>query len=106
VWFVLDGDDVLFMTAADTVKGRSLARDPRACLVVDLEEPPYGFVLVEGTVTLSDDLTAMLPVAIEISARYVGAEQAETYGRRNAVRGELLGRLHPTKLIGVADMMG
>jgi nitroimidazol reductase NimA-like FMN-containing flavoprotein (pyridoxamine 5'-phosphate oxidase superfamily) len=29
VWFVLDGDDFLFNTGADTVKGRALARDPR-----------------------------------------------------------------------------
>ena len=27
VWFVLDGDDVLFTTGADTVKGKTLARD-------------------------------------------------------------------------------
>ena len=26
IWFVLDGDDLVFNTGADTVKGRSLAR--------------------------------------------------------------------------------
>ena len=48
VWFVLDGDDLVFTTGADTSKGKALRRDPRAALVVDVEEPPYAFVLVEG----------------------------------------------------------
>ena len=44
IWFVIDGDDLLFMTTARHVKGKSLRRDPRAALTVDLEEPPYAFV--------------------------------------------------------------
>ena len=28
VWFVLDGDDVIFTTGEGTVKGRTLLRDP------------------------------------------------------------------------------
>ena len=50
VWFVLDGEDLIFMTGAGTAKGKALRRDPRVALAVDLEEPPYAFVLVEGTV--------------------------------------------------------
>lgn len=106
IWFVLDGEDLVFMTGAATVKGRSLARDPRLSLVVDLEEPPYSFVMVEGTATLSDDLEAMLPLSIAIARRYVGAEQAEAFGRRNAVAGELLVRVRPSKIVAVADLMG
>ena len=53
IWFIIDDDDIVFMTGAETLKGRALRRDPRAALVVDLEEPPYAFVLVEGTVSLS-----------------------------------------------------
>jgi hypothetical protein len=106
IWFVLDGEDLVFMTGAGTVKGRSLARDPRLSLVVDLEEPPYSFVMVEGTATLSDDLDAMLPLSIAIARRYVGDEQAEAFGRRNAVAGELLVRVRPSKIVAVADLMG
>ncbi len=62
IWFVLDGDDIVFMTGAGTAKGKALLRDPRVALVVDLEEQPYGFVLVEGTVTTSTDLVEMLPL--------------------------------------------
>jgi PPOX class probable F420-dependent enzyme len=106
IWFVLDGDDLVFMTGASTVKGRSLRRDPRAALTVDLEEPPYGFVLVEGSVAISEDLEEMLPLSIAIARRYVGEAEAEQYGRRNAVPGELLLRLRPDKIVAVADLMG
>jgi PPOX class probable F420-dependent enzyme len=104
IWFVVDGTDLLFMTGADTVKGKSLARDPRVALTVDLEEPPYAFVTVEGTVTLSDDAAAMLPNSIAIGVRYMGSERGEEFGRRNAVPGELLVRLTPSKVIGVSDL--
>jgi PPOX class probable F420-dependent enzyme len=106
IWFVLDGDDLVFMTGAGTAKGKALQRDPRGALVVDLEQPPYGFVLVEGTVTISTDLEEMLPLSIRIAQRYVAPEQAEQFGRRNAVEGELLVRLHPGKITAVGDMTG
>jgi PPOX class probable F420-dependent enzyme len=106
IWFILDGDDIVFMTGAETVKGKTLQRDPRAALVVDLEEPPYAFVTVEGTVTLSDDTEAMLPHSVDIGVRYMGAERGEEFGRRNAVPGELLVRLTPGKVIGVGDLAG
>jgi hypothetical protein len=106
IWFVLDGDDIVFMTGADTVKGKTLRRDPRASLAVDLEEPPYAFIMVEGRVTVSEDLDEMLPLSIAIANRYVPAAQAEEYGRRNAVKGELLIRLHPDKTVAVDDLMG
>jgi PPOX class probable F420-dependent enzyme len=106
IWFVVDGRDLVFMTGADTVKGKSLRRDPRLSLVVDLEEPPYAFVLVEGTATIEADAEAMLPLSIAIGVRYMGAERGEEFGRRNAVPGELLIRLTPSKIIAVDDMVG
>jgi PPOX class probable F420-dependent enzyme len=104
VWFVIDGRDLVFMTGATTVKGRSLARDPRLALTVDLEEPPYAFVTVEGTATISEDLETMLPLSIAIGRRYMGDERGEEFGRRNAVAGELLIRVTPTKIIAVDNL--
>ena len=106
VWFVLDGDDLVFTTGASTVKGRNLRRDPRASLVVDDEAPPFAFVRVDGAADLSEDPDEMLRWAIRIAARYMGADRADAYGRRNAVPGELLVRLVPTHIVseaGVAD---
>jgi PPOX class probable F420-dependent enzyme len=106
IWFVLDGDDVVFMTGSRTVKGRNLRRDPRASLVVDDERPPFAYVRVDGPAELSDDLDEMLPWSIAIAGRYMGRELAGSYGRRNAVPGELLVRIRPTRIVseaGVAD---
>lgn len=106
VWFVLDGEEIVFMTGARTVKGRALRRDGRVSLCVDEELPPYAFVHVRGRATCSADLEEMLGWATRIGARYMGEERAEEYGRRNAVSGELLVRLRPERVIaqrGVAD---
>ena len=104
VWFTLDGDDVLFMTGADTVKGRTLRRDPRATLSVDDPAPPYAFVTVTGRCQLSEDLAEMHRWALLISNRYMGAERAEQFARRNAVAGELLVRLHPERFVAADEI--
>jgi PPOX class probable F420-dependent enzyme len=99
IWFVLDGDDLLFTTGETTVKGRSLQRDPRVALVVDDEDPPFAFVLVEGTATLSTDPDELLLWATRIGGRYMGDDRAEEFGRRNGVPGELLVRVRPTRIV-------
>jgi PPOX class probable F420-dependent enzyme len=106
IWFALDGKDLVFTTGTESVKGRTLRRDPRLALVVDLEAPPYAFVLVEGTATLSEDLAEMLPLATAIGARYMGEELAAEFGRRNAAPGELLVRLTPSKIVAFDDLVG
>ncbi|MFG2168942.1 PPOX class F420-dependent oxidoreductase [Micromonospora chersina] len=106
IWFVLDGDDLIFNTGRSSVKGRNLIRDPRAALSVDEEHAPYAFVTVRGTVTISEDPAESLPWSTRIAARYMGAERAEEYGRRNAVPGELLVRLRAEQVVafsGIAD---
>lgn len=106
VWFVLDGDRLVFNTGKDTAKGRALARDPRATICVDLEEPPYAFVQVQGTAELSEDPGELLRTATAIAARYLGPERAEEFGKRNGVPGELVVRLRPTKALAHFDMTG
>lgn len=106
VWFTLDGDDVLFNTAADTVKGRNLRRGGRASLSVDLPTMPYAFVHLEGPVTLEEDPVAYRPWSRRIAAKYVPADEVEAFTDRNAVEGELLVRLAPETVVAVADMAG
>lgn len=106
VWFVLDGDDVVLTTHETSVKGISLRQDPRAALSVDDQEPPYSFVLVEGSVTLSEDLGELRRWSALIGGRYMGAGRAEEFGARNGVPGELLVRLRASKVIARAEIAG
>jgi PPOX class probable F420-dependent enzyme len=104
IWFVLDGDDLVFMTGATTIKGRALTRTALGSICVDDDRPPYSFVTVSGPVTISVDLEEMLPVSIRIAARYMGEALAEQYGRRNAVEGELLVRLRAEHVLAIRDL--
>ncbi len=106
VWFIVEDGTLVFNTGKDTAKGRALARDPRASLCVDVEEPPYAFVLVQGHAELSEEPGELVRTATAIAARYMGPERAEEFGKRNGVPGELVVRLRPTKVTAVFDMTG
>jgi PPOX class probable F420-dependent enzyme len=104
VWFVVDGDDLVFTTAVQTVKGRNLRANPRAALTVDVSEYPYGFAVVRGPVGLEEQAPDLLAWTTRIAGRYVPARLAPDYGRRNAVDGELLCRLRIDRISGAGDV--
>jgi len=106
IWFMLDGDTIVFTTEEHTAKATSIRRDPRVCLCVDDETPPYAYIMVEGTATLSDDLVMLRRWATLIGGRYMGEEQAEAFGKRNGVPGELLVRLTPSRVIFEKNIAG
>jgi PPOX class probable F420-dependent enzyme len=106
VWFVLDGEQLVFTTHAGSVKGRNLRRDPRVALVVDDEEPPFAFVHIRGRAAISEDPGELRRFATEIGGRYMGAARAEEFGRRNGVPGELLVRVAPDRVISETDVAG
>ena len=97
VWSVLAGDDVVFTTGAETVRGRALRRDGRASICVDEERPPYAFVRI--------NLGEMRRWARLISTRYMGEALADRYTERNAVPGELLVRVTPRRVVAEADVV-
>lgn len=99
IWFVLDGDTVVFTTGASSIKAANMRRDARVSLCVDDETPPYAYAMVEGSISMSDDLNALLHWATRIGGRYMGEARAEEFGRRNGVPGELLVRLAPARII-------
>ncbi len=104
VWFVVDDGTLAFNTGKDTAKGRALVRDSRAVICVDDERPPYSFVQVQGTVTISEDPADLVDIATRTGARYMGADRADEYGRRNGVPGEVVVRLQPTKVLKAFDL--
>ena len=109
VWFVVDRDlsrptidlVIIFTTYNKSLKARQLLSNPQACLCVDDQTPPYSFVIINGVVDIDQfpKPEELLNYTTRIAERYMGTENAERYGKRNAVSGELLVRVIPTKII-------
>ena len=104
IWFVLDGDTLVFTTWHESVKAANIRRDPRVSICVDEETPPFAFVIVEGTVAITEDPKERLYWATRIADRYMGSELAEVYGQRNSVEGELVVRIEPSRVIAQKDL--
>ena len=104
IWFDLDGETLYFGTWHTTVKANNIRRDPRVCICVDDERPPFSYAMIEGTAEFVDNKDALLYWATRIGGRYMGSEQAEAYGKRNSVEGELLVRVTLTRVLFEKDV--
>ncbi|MDQ4100759.1 MAG: PPOX class F420-dependent oxidoreductase [Thermoproteota archaeon] len=105
VWFVLDGEDIIFTTWHESVKAKHIMRDNRVSMCMDDQKPLYSFVTVYGDATITHyNPEELLKWSTMIAERYMGKENAERYGKRNAVKGELLIRVKPTKIIAQKDI--
>jgi PPOX class probable F420-dependent enzyme len=104
IWFDLDDKALAFTTGESTVKGRNMRRDPRVSLCIDEEESPFHFVVIEGTSELTAGAPDLLYWATRIGGRYMGADRADEYGRRDAVEGELLVRVTPRKIVAYKNI--
>ena len=72
VWFMRDGDTVVFSALAGRRKVRNLARDPRISLTVFDLANPYHSVEIRGTAELAEDPGKSLPRTL--SQRYLGQD--------------------------------
>jgi PPOX class probable F420-dependent enzyme len=106
IWYDLDGDTLVFTTGEESVKYKSMKRDPRVSLTVDDQTPPYSYVMIEGTVSFSEDPGELLRWATRIGGRYMGADQAGAYGKRNSTPGEVIVRIIPSKISAYKDVAG
>ncbi|MFE2041938.1 PPOX class F420-dependent oxidoreductase [Streptomyces sp. NPDC059477] len=106
IWFVLDGDELVFNTGKESVKGRNLLRDGRISLCVDDDRPPFDFVIVRGHARISEDLDELRRWSARIGARYMGEERAAEFGERNGVPGELLVRVSIEKVLAEKEIAG
>jgi PPOX class probable F420-dependent enzyme len=105
VWFVLDDDDVIrLQTSLDSAKTRAVLNEPRVCLTVDDDTPPHAFVMIEALATVEQDDQLTWRVARDCGGRYMGAERAEEMARRNAVPGECVIELRPTRVVAEAEI--
>lgn len=106
VWVDLDDDQIIFTTSADTIKGKAILRDPRVSLCWDDERPPFSFVVISGTAEMTDDRDELLLWATRIGGRYMGADRAEEFGRRNAVPPEMVVRVTASKIVAKLNIAG
>jgi PPOX class probable F420-dependent enzyme len=104
VWFVVVGDELVFTTGHDTIKGRHLRANPRAAVSVDVAHFPYSFVVVRGGVRLDEHASDLLEWSTRLAARYVPAGRAEEYGRRNAVDTEMVCHMSIDHIRGERDI--
>ena len=99
IWFDLDGDTLVFTTWHTTIKAANIHRDSRVSICVDDPRPPFAFVLLEGTARMEANSPELETWTTRIAGRYMGPDLAESFGKRNAVEGELLVRVEPAKII-------
>lgn len=72
MWYALEGDEIMFNTAAGRRKPDNLARDPRASLIV---ADGYRFVRVDGTVHANDDQSVAQADIRKLALRYYKNEE-------------------------------
>jgi PPOX class probable F420-dependent enzyme len=104
VWFVVDGDDLIFTTWYTTVNAANLLNEARVCLCVDDEQPPFAFIQMEGVADIQEQAADLLDWTTRIARRYMGDALADAFGKRNAVPGEWLVRVRPVKILAIKGM--
>ncbi|MEX2046467.1 MAG: TIGR03618 family F420-dependent PPOX class oxidoreductase [Chloroflexota bacterium] len=72
MWYALEGDEIMFNTAAGRRKPENLARDPRAALIVP---DGYRFVRIDGTVRMDDDQQVAQADIRRLALRYYQSEE-------------------------------
>ena len=77
MWYALEGDEIMFNTAAGRKKPENLARDPRASLIVP---DGYRFVRVDGTVHANDDQQIAQADIRKLALRYYQSEERAQRG--------------------------
>jgi len=105
IWFILDENDhIIFTTYFKSLKAKNLVRNPKVSICVDDQVPPFSFVIVNGIAKIMTNSRDLLIWTTKIAERYMGKELSLDYGKRNAVEGELIIRVIPTKINGQKDI--
>jgi PPOX class probable F420-dependent enzyme len=101
IWYLLEGDELVFTTGRNSVKGKNLRRDRRVMICVVDETPPYALVAIEGVARLSEDPKELYDYTARVGGRYMGAGRADEFGRRNGAPGEMVVRVRLDKVIAL-----
>lgn len=105
IWYdYTPGGNVRIMTGASSRKARLIERAGTVTLVVQREEPPYQYVVVEGTI-VETTKPAPLDVAEAVAIRYLGEEGGRAFVRSMEGVEEVLFTIRPDRWLS-ADFTG
>jgi PPOX class probable F420-dependent enzyme len=76
MWYVLDGDEIVFNTKAGRAKESNLARDPRVSLLV-YDDSGYRYMRIDGRVRASTDPDVAHRDIARLAVRYHGEKGAK-----------------------------
>ncbi|BBY38405.1 hypothetical protein MMAN_25390 [Mycobacterium mantenii] len=105
IWYdYTPGGDIRIMTGVSSRKARLIAQTGAVTLVVQREEPPYQYVVVEGTVV---ETTKPAPADLQESTaiRYLGEEGGRAFVRSMEGVEEVLFTIRPDRWLS-ADFTG
>ncbi len=97
IWYgYTPGGDILINTGASARKSKLIERAGAVTLVVQNEEPPYQYVVVEGTVV---DTTMPTPLDVReaIAIRYLGEEGGRAFVRSMEGQSSVLFTIRPDR---------
>lgn len=105
IWYdYAPGGDIRVNTGASSRKAKLIEQAGAVTLVVQHEEPPYQYVVVEGTVV---DTTKPTPLDVreEIAIRYLGEEGGRAFVRAMDSQTTVLFTIRPDRWL-TADFSG
>ena len=80
VWYDYDGTVFRVLVDPTAIKIRNARRNDRVAMSIPTHEPPYAYVLVNGTAKISEE--EYWPLLQRMSVRYLGKEEGERYARK------------------------
>jgi PPOX class probable F420-dependent enzyme len=97
MWYLLDGDEIVFNTKAGRTKESNLDRDARVSLLV-YDESGYRYLRIDGRVTtITDPQTAHRDIA-RLALRYHGEDEAKAQIARFSAEERITYRLPTTRI--------
>ena len=77
IWFHWEGGAAYMFTGRETLKWRNIQRNPHVSLCVDLREPPYRSVIMDG---MAEEVTRPLfDLVLGMAVRYYGEEKGRAF---------------------------
>ncbi|OBJ06657.1 pyridoxamine 5-phosphate oxidase [Mycobacterium sp. 1165196.3] len=105
IWYdYTPGGNIRIMTGASSRKARLIEQTGAVTLVVQREEPPYQYVVVEGSI-VETTKPAPLDVAEAVAIRYLGEEGGRAFVRSMEGVEEVLFTIRPDRWLS-ADFTG